>query len=461
MNIEKIDTGHLVSKITFTLQPEDYYPLYSNELKKLKGRVSLKGFRQGKTPDHVVAKMYGEQVLADVINNLMAKNLDQYIKDHDINVVCQPLVSENQELLALRPSDKTAEYDFSYDIGMYEPINLIGVSPTDSYPFYKIDVKDTDLETELNKLSESMGSIEPVELPIAEFDEVEVSAIELNHDNTPKKDGWQSNFDFHISSIRSEDIKNDLLGKEKGYKFIAPLNDLTSMSEQMIREQWLSVEKDDNREIDLNFEITIESILRKMPLELNDEAVAGKFAQHNIDTLDQLKDRLKENKEYEVNSRATGKMFDEFHNRIFNETKVEFSADFVKRWLLVSEKLEADKIEEMFEGFEKDLKWSLIQNELQKKYNVTLSAAEVDSYFRYKGEEFMQQFGYFDESILQKVIARYKEDQNEVYRANNLLISNKIFAEVEKSIVKVEEEVSLEEFNKLTAPKQSELESVS
>jgi trigger factor len=461
MNIEKIDTGHLVSKITFTLQPEDYYPVYSNELKKLKGRVSLKGFRQGKTPDHVVAKMYGEQVLADVINNLMAKNLDQYIKDQDMNVVCQPLVSANQELLALRPSDKTAQYDFSYDIGVYETINLVGVSPTDSYSFYKIDIKDTDLEEELTKLAESMGSIEVVEAPIDEFDQVEVSAVELNDDNTPKKDGWQSNFDFHISSIGTENIKNDLLGKEKGYKFNTALNDLTSMSEQMIREQWLSVEKDDDREIGLNFEITIESIMRKAPMNLNDESIAEKFAQHGIETLDQLKEKLKENKEYEVNSRATGKMFDEFHNRIFNETNVEFSPDFVKRWLVETEKLEADKIEEMYESFEKDLKWSLIQNELQKKYNVTLSAAEVDSYFRYKGEEFMQQFGYFDESILQKVIARYKEDQNEVYKANNLLISNKIFAEVEKSIVKVEEEVSLEEFNKLTAPKQSELETVS
>lgn len=461
MKIEKIDTGHLVSKITFTLQPEDYYSVYSDELKKLKGRVSLKGFRQGKTPDHVVAKMYGEQVLADVINNQMAKNLDQYIKDNDVNVVCQPLVSANQELLALRPSDKTMEYNFSYDIGVYEPINLVGVSPTDSYPFYKVEVKDSDLEEELTKLAESMGSVEPVEAPIEEFDQVEVSAVELNDDNTPKKDGWQSSFDFHISSIRSEDIKNDLLGKEKGYKFNAALNDLTSMSEQMIREEWLGVEKNDDREIGLNFEITIESILRKAAMELNDEAVAEKFAQHNINTLDELKDRLKENKEYEVNSRATGKMFDEFHNRIFNDTKVEFSADFVKRWLIETEKLEADKVEDMYESFEKDLKWSLIQNELQKKYNVTLTAAEVDSYFRFKGEEFMQQFGYFDESILQKVISRYKEDQNEVYRANNLLISNKIFAEVEKSIVKVEELVTLEQFNALLAPKQSELETVS
>jgi trigger factor len=458
MKIDQSNTD-LIAKISISIEPSDYLPKYKVELNKVKSKVSLKGFRQGKTPDHVVSKMYGEQVLADVLNKSFQQSLEHHIADNKIVYVCQPMMSEDQEQIELNPSDKERVYSMDYEVGLVDNLDIKGISPEDTYVRYKIETNDEEVATELNALAKQLGGYSNVDSAVEEFDKITVSAVELE-DGSAKKDGWQSSFDIYISSIPDEEMKTLFIGKNLKDTVDAPISKLTRMDIDKIRKEWLGVEADDERVIGDEFRYTIETIERHLPAELDDEKISITFGEHGLNTLDELKTRLKENLSAKNEDSTIGKLYQDLHKRINEESTLSFSDSFVKRWLKESEQMEDTKIEEIFEDFKKDLKWTIIQGELQNKYNVKLDYKEVDDFLRQKANDFMGQFGYYDNSIFEKVYNKLIADKKEVYNAQNVILNSKIFSSIIKDITQIEESITLESFNKMLQPEQSETETV-
>ena len=96
------DVGNLSAVLTLTVSKEDYEPKLSTELNKHRKKAALKGFRKGKTPMGFIKKMYGRAILADAINEMIQKELTKYISEEKIQILGQPLPSEDQQ-----------EYDFN------------------------------------------------------------------------------------------------------------------------------------------------------------------------------------------------------------------------------------------------------------------------------------------------------------------------------------------------------------
>lgn len=71
--------------------------LYSGEfdrrLQQTASRVQLKGFRPGRAPRAMVAKLYGDRIHAEVMEGLVSNAIDTAIKDHSMKVVGRPVVT--------------------------------------------------------------------------------------------------------------------------------------------------------------------------------------------------------------------------------------------------------------------------------------------------------------------------------------------------------------------------------
>ncbi|HMP30573.1 MAG TPA: hypothetical protein PKD85_13290, partial [Saprospiraceae bacterium] len=223
----------------------------------------------------------------------------------------------------------------------------------------------------------------------------------------------------------------------------------------------LQVEEDDDRAIGEEFRFTIETIERHMPAELTDEKIAEMYGQYGVNSVAELQDRIKENLQARNVDATTGKLFQDMHKRILEESTLNFSDDYVKRWLKEAEQMDDTKVDEVIEDFKKDLKWTVLQKDLMKLYNVTLEYKEIEDFLKHKAGEFMQQFGYYDNTIFEKILSRYLSDKKEVFNAQNAILNSKIFSNIEKNITKIEETIALETFNKMLQPEQIETETVS
>ena len=84
MEIIKTDTDELNAVLTVKLSPEDYQKEYDATLKTYKKQINLPGFRPGKIPTGVIKKKYGKSILAEEINKILGKSLQNYIIENKL-----------------------------------------------------------------------------------------------------------------------------------------------------------------------------------------------------------------------------------------------------------------------------------------------------------------------------------------------------------------------------------------
>ena len=127
---EEID--NLNATVTITLEKSDYQPKFKSELNKYRQKAHMKGFRRGKTPLSVVKKMYGKAVLAEVINEQLQKELFEHLNEDKLDILGQPLPSEDQEQIEFDLKDMS-DYVFKFDLGIAPEFEVEGLDKKNSF----------------------------------------------------------------------------------------------------------------------------------------------------------------------------------------------------------------------------------------------------------------------------------------------------------------------------------------
>ena len=84
MNVNFEKNGNVNGVITITLGEADYAEKVKKNLKRIGQSHPVKGFRPGHTPLSILEKLYGKQVLADVVNDEIGEQLTKYIHENSI-----------------------------------------------------------------------------------------------------------------------------------------------------------------------------------------------------------------------------------------------------------------------------------------------------------------------------------------------------------------------------------------
>ena len=111
MNITRTDIDALNATINLHFDESDYSELVEKELKKLRQKANVPGFRPGMVPMGMIKKMYGRSVKADELNKLIQQKLFEYVKDLDI--LCEPLPNVEDESRAI-DFENDKEFDFKF-----------------------------------------------------------------------------------------------------------------------------------------------------------------------------------------------------------------------------------------------------------------------------------------------------------------------------------------------------------
>ena len=83
--------GNVGGIITVSLEEKDYQDKVAKDLKTIGQKHHIDGFRPGKVPAGLLKKMFGKQVLADVINRETVDALFKYIEDEKLSILGEPL----------------------------------------------------------------------------------------------------------------------------------------------------------------------------------------------------------------------------------------------------------------------------------------------------------------------------------------------------------------------------------
>ena len=115
MQINQSELKDLKAVVTLTIEPADYQEEVAKQLKEVRHKAQMPGFRPGMVPAGLVKKMYGKGILADVLNKLVGENLQKHIEDNKIQILGDPLPSEESPKIDL---DNEDTFTFLFDIAV-------------------------------------------------------------------------------------------------------------------------------------------------------------------------------------------------------------------------------------------------------------------------------------------------------------------------------------------------------
>jgi len=152
--VHEIDS--FTQRVSFDFSADQISGLYNSEMKKLKGKVNIPGFRKGKVPSGMLKKRYGQGVLMDIQQDLIQKAWTHVVRELKLEPMSQP---ELEELDAL--ASVTAGLSFKFAFDAIPPFELLDAG---SFELERTEwsCSDEALEARLQEMCEQMGEWIPL-----------------------------------------------------------------------------------------------------------------------------------------------------------------------------------------------------------------------------------------------------------------------------------------------------------
>lgn len=116
MKIEKKQLDALNIELTLNIEKGDYAEIEHKKFAQRRRTADFKGFRKGMVPESLVRRVYGDQILAESVNEVISKGLQDFIEENKLNVLGEPLGSENQPEVEWKDGN---DFTFVFDIATY------------------------------------------------------------------------------------------------------------------------------------------------------------------------------------------------------------------------------------------------------------------------------------------------------------------------------------------------------
>ena len=121
MKATKKQIDDLLIELTLEIVKEDYEGIEHKKIAERKRTADFKGFRKGMVPESLIRRVYGDQILAESVNQVISKGLQDFIEENALNVLGEPLGSENQPEVEWKDGN---DFTFLFDIALYPEISV-------------------------------------------------------------------------------------------------------------------------------------------------------------------------------------------------------------------------------------------------------------------------------------------------------------------------------------------------
>ena len=386
MNITQEKINNLNSVVTVKIQPEDYLERVEKAIKTQAKKAKLPGFRPGMVPASHIKRMYGKSILVDEINNLLSDSLTSYINDNKIEVLGQPLpkVDTSKEF----NWDYNEEFEFNYELGL-APEFEISLSDADKLTAYQIKADAETLESRIKNLRKSYGKMTNPEVS-AEDDVLYAELVQLSSDGSVFEEGISNTVSIRLDSIKDEAIGKSLVGLKIDDVVELDLKKAFDNDAAAIAKV-LNIPEEDAAELQSNFRLTVKNINRLEEADYNQEFFDKIYPGGEVTSEEQFKAKVTEEIEGMMAQNADQKLHSDLIQYGLDKVQFELPDDFLKRWLKeTNQNITAEELENGYNDFAKNLKWTLIENKIIKenkieiKYEDVLASAKqkLDAQFR-------------------------------------------------------------------------------
>jgi trigger factor len=277
MRVEVENLSPVEKKVTVEVDPGRVVRELDRAYAGLGRRVKLRGFRPGKAPRQVLERNFRDDVEREVTETLVREAFEEAVRENEISAVAPPRVD-----VATSGLDKTQPFRFTARVEVkprLEPKDYRGLE-VEHRP---ANVTDQMVADELTRLQDSMAQLVPVD---GRFDAQEGDYAVVDHatfvEGQPYEKGRGQGITMRVTA-------GDLF---QGY---VPQLAGKKLGETVTLEQAFPADFHDEsvRNRVARFEMTLKAVKTRQIPQL-DDALAKDVGLEGIETLDQLRARLRE-----------------------------------------------------------------------------------------------------------------------------------------------------------------------
>ena len=308
IKVEKTDKNNEL-KLEFKIEAAKFDEAIKSVYTKSAKYFNIPGFRKGKAPMQIVEKQYGSEIFyEDAFNEVVPEVYERELKENNIDAVSKPdievkQIGKGQDLIFTAIVQTKPEVK----LGKYKGIQLKKV---------EYNVSDEDINHELGHMAERNSRLVVVEDRAVENGDITVIDFEGFVDGTAFEGGKAENHELTIGSNTfipgfEEQIIGMKINEEKDINVKFP-------------EEYFSEELKGK---DAVFKIKLHEIKKKELPELNDD-----FAKDasEFDTLDELKNSIKEKLEEENKNKSKYEIEEAAIKDIIEEVEVEIPSGMIE-----------------------------------------------------------------------------------------------------------------------------------
>ncbi len=447
MNITKENLNDLHVQVNINIAPDDYLPKVEEAIKVYSKKLNMPGFRKGHVPLGMAKKMVGNEMLAEELNKLIGETLDNYIKEEKLQILGQPLPVEDMKKQQINIQSPSS-YDFRFELGLVGDFQLPDLAAKE-FLNYEVKPDEKTVLDEVEKLKVRYGTTEETD-SIIKDSVLSIIFKELNDDESEKAGGIETTRRISIESFSNEAIKNKIMALKKGESMVIDLFDAYSNNEELIIHNILDINHDQAHGMSHTFKISIDGIFEVKKTELNQDLYNRLFGEGIVNNELELHEKIKEELSRSYKDAAHQKLLNDISTYLIDNTTINFPEDFLKKWILsYNEKpVTAEQVENEFGQFTRQLKWDLITERISKENDIKIEGAELKAFAmqRLREHYFAGQVNEMVEQYLTQMADKMMTEEKSRRNYFNMLMEEKLFAELKKKANIQPREISYDEF---------------
>lgn len=285
--------GPVTGQIEFTIERATIEEGLDRAFKKIRGRLNVPGFRKGKVPRKLFNKMYGEEALyEDALNDLLPRAYQKALaelEDEDFELVGEPSID-------IKSMEKDADWEIIAEVPLKPEVTLgdyknIEVTKQDR------TVTDEDVADELESRRQRAVELALKDDAAEEGDTVVID-FEGYKDGEKFDGGSAENHSLELGSGQFiPGFEDQLIGAKSGDEKDVEVTFPEEYGAEELAGQ------------DVVFKVVVHEVKEKRVPELDDEF--AKDVDDEVETLDELKDKIRQQLEKSKDRAATEATDDE------------------------------------------------------------------------------------------------------------------------------------------------------
>ena len=443
--VARDNIGLLNDKITIKVTKEDYFPSFEKKLKEYSKTVNMPGFRKGMVPAGLIKKMYGPSIFTDEVLRTVEKELYTYLDTEKPEIFAQPLAldADIRSMDVNNPDD----YEFGFEIGLKPAFEIAPLAKAE-ITMHKVNVTDEMVQEEVSAIQAKGGKLNELETIETEETEITILFTECEKEGAIVEAGIQKEVSVLLKDFSSASQKQ-LKGKKKEETLVIQLSKALEADKLDIVLQQLGLDKEDKTSAKKFFQLTIVKIAVIEKRELDEAFFKEVFPGAAVATEEEFRKKLKEEIEQYWESQSRNQLHDQLYHYLLDDTKMEFPAEFLKRWLQTGseQRKTAQQAEEEYPTFCNQLKWTLISDKLIKENDLQVKPEELKASMKAEVMRYFSQMSIIgdDTSWLDTYVDQMMKDEKQVDASYRRLITDNLFKYAESQVKPKEKLVTVEE----------------